>query len=119
MFSIRPTSLDDTLIYPRQDYYATPYLAEIVNTLTNIVFLWFGIKGIISCRQNHHDGIFLVTFIGYVVVGLGSSLFHASLRCKAPTYKQQKPNPPPFGLGRMTELISKHARPGRSDAARR
>ena len=64
-----------------QDYYATPYIAEIVNTLTNLLFMYLAFKGIASCRKNGHDTIFLVAFVGYFLVGTGSFLFHASLKC--------------------------------------
>lgn len=64
-----------------QDYYATVYAAEIVNTLTNVLFMWLGIKGIISCRRNQHDQIFLVAYLGYLLVGTGSFLFHSTLKC--------------------------------------
>lgn len=64
-----------------QDYYATVYAAEIVNTITNCLFLWLGTKGILSCRKNGHDGIFQIALLGYLAVGLGSFLFHATLKC--------------------------------------
>jgi len=66
-----------------QDYYATIYSAEIVNTLTNLLFMWLGIKGIISCRRNGHDQIFTVALLGYLLVGTGSFLFHSTLKCKS------------------------------------
>ena len=65
-----------------QDYYATIYSAEIVNTLTNLLFVWLAFRGINNCIQNGHDRIFLVTFIGYLVVGTGSFLFHSTLKCQ-------------------------------------
>lgn len=65
-----------------QDYYATIYSAEIVNALTNLMFVWLGVKGLISCIRNKHDSIFLVAYIGYLVVGIGSFLFHSTLKCK-------------------------------------
>lgn len=64
-----------------QDYYATIYSAEIVNTLTNLLFVWLAFRGINNCIQNGHDRIFLVTFFGYLVVGTGSFLFHSTLKC--------------------------------------
>ncbi|KAJ5380289.1 uncharacterized protein N7496_002717 [Penicillium cataractarum] len=73
-----------TLNWCEEDYYATVYSAEIVNTLTNLLFMWLGIKGIISCRRNGHDQIFTVAFLGYLVVGTGSFLFHSTLKCKYP-----------------------------------
>ncbi|KAJ6084023.1 hypothetical protein N7486_010823 [Penicillium sp. IBT 16267x] len=73
-----------TLNWCEEDYYATIYSAEIVNTLTNLLFMWLGVKGIISCRRNQHDQIFLVALLGYLVVGTGSFLFHSTLKCKYP-----------------------------------
>ncbi|TKA68883.1 hypothetical protein B0A49_05353 [Cryomyces minteri] len=62
------------------DYYATVYSAEIVNTLTNLLFQYLAFKGILSCIQNRHDTVFLVTFVGYLLVGTGSFLFHMTLK---------------------------------------
>lgn len=42
-----------------------------------------GVWGIISCRRNQHDQIFVVAFLGYLVVGTGSFLFHTTLKCKS------------------------------------
>ncbi|KAK2750830.1 hypothetical protein FQN55_001842 [Onygenales sp. PD_40] len=69
-----------TLNWCEEDYYATVYSAEIVNAITNCLFLWLGIKGILSCRKNGHDSIFSVAFLGYLVVGFGSFLFHSTLK---------------------------------------
>ncbi|KAJ5138662.1 Ceramidase [Penicillium bovifimosum] len=71
-----------TLNWCEEDYYATPYAAEIVNTLTNLLFMWLGVQGILSCRRNGHDQIFTVALLGYLVVGTGSFLFHSTLKCK-------------------------------------
>ncbi|GME25463.1 Ceramidase [Neofusicoccum parvum] len=62
------------------DYYATIYSAEIINTLTNLLFIYLAFKGINNCLRNDHDTIFLVTFAGYLLVGTGSFLFHATLK---------------------------------------
>lgn len=64
-----------------QDYYATIYSAEIINTLTNLLFMWLGVRGIMSCRRYQHDQIFLIAYCGYLVVGTGSFLFHSTLKC--------------------------------------
>ncbi|KAL8771177.1 MAG: hypothetical protein Q9209_003348 [Squamulea sp. 1 TL-2023] len=68
----------------QQDYYATPYAAEIVNTFTNLMFVFLAFKGIRNCRRHGHDTVFLVAFVGYLLVGTGSFLFHATLKCKPP-----------------------------------
>jgi dihydroceramidase len=64
-----------------QNYVVTEYAAEIINTLTNLLFMWLAAKGIRSCLKNGHDTVFLVSFVGYLLVGCGSFLFHATLKC--------------------------------------
>lgn len=70
-----------TIDWCEENNYATVYAAEIVNTLTNFVFMYLAFKGIRSCRRHGHDAIFLVSFVGYLLVGTGSFLFHATLKC--------------------------------------
>ncbi|KAF2089062.1 alkaline ceramidase [Saccharata proteae CBS 121410] len=69
-----------TLNWCEEDYYATIYSAEIINTLTNLLFMYLAFKGIANCIRNEHDTIFLVTFFGYLLVGTGSFLFHTTLK---------------------------------------
>lgn len=57
-------------------------IAEFINTLTNVLFMWLGIKGIHNCLAQGWDRVYLVSFLGYLTVGTGSFLFHASLKCK-------------------------------------
>lgn len=64
-----------------QNYYATVYSAEIVNTLTNLLFMYLAGKGIHNVLTQGHDMVFLVGFIGYLLVGIGSFLFHSTLKC--------------------------------------
>ncbi|KAL8736262.1 MAG: hypothetical protein Q9166_000417 [cf. Caloplaca sp. 2 TL-2023] len=70
-----------TIQWCEEDYYATPYVAEIVNTLTNLMFVVLAAKGIRNCRRHGHATVFLVGFVGYLLVGTGSFLFHATLKC--------------------------------------
>lgn len=74
--------ISSTINWCEEDYYATQYSAEIVNTLTNLLFIALGVKGIRNCLKYDHDNVFLVAFIGYVAVGSGSFLFHSTLKCK-------------------------------------
>ncbi|EED24287.1 alkaline dihydroceramidase Ydc1, putative [Talaromyces stipitatus ATCC 10500] len=69
-----------TLNWCEEDYYATPYSAEIVNSLTNLLFLLLGIKGVLNVRKHGHDKVFEVAFYGYLLVGTGSFLFHSTLK---------------------------------------
>ncbi|KAH7114279.1 alkaline ceramidase-like protein [Dendryphion nanum] len=76
----RWSPVTSTLNWCEEDYYATTYAAEIVNTLTNLLFMYLAFKGIINCLRNGHDRVFLIAFIGYLLVGTGSFLFHATLK---------------------------------------
>ncbi|KAJ4151310.1 hypothetical protein LMH87_012019 [Akanthomyces muscarius] len=69
-----------TLNWCEEDYILTHYCAELCNTLTNLAFLYLGFRGIRSCLRQSHDKIFLIAYGGYVLVGLGSIAFHASLK---------------------------------------
>jgi dihydroceramidase len=44
--------------------------------------MYLATKGIRNCLANGHDTVFLVAFVGYLLVGTGSFLFHATLKCK-------------------------------------
>ncbi|KAF2964523.1 hypothetical protein GQX73_g9064 [Xylaria multiplex] len=44
------------------------------------MFLWLGTRGLRNCFKYGHPPIFPVTFIGYIIVGCGSTLFHATLK---------------------------------------
>ncbi|KAI0548623.1 alkaline dihydroceramidase [Xylaria curta] len=69
-----------TLNFCEEDYVMSYYCAEVCNTVTNILFLWLGVRGIKGCIKYSHPSIFFVTFIGYIIVGCGSTLFHATLK---------------------------------------
>ena len=65
-----------------QDYYATHYIAEIINTLTNVFFIYVALNGIRNCRQNQHPITTQIAFFNMLLVGIGSFLFHMTLNCK-------------------------------------
>jgi dihydroceramidase len=69
-----------TLQWCEEDYYLTYYSAEIINTLTNVMFLYLSYKGIRSCMVNSHDTVFIVAYFGYFLVGIGSLMFHTTLK---------------------------------------
>lgn len=69
-----------TLNWCEEDYYATTYSAEIVNSFTNLAFMFLAYKGISNCIQQGHDRVFLASFISYLVIGLGSFCFHSTLK---------------------------------------
>ncbi|KAI9889168.1 MAG: hypothetical protein M1814_005759 [Vezdaea aestivalis] len=69
-----------TLNFCEEEYYATPYIAEVVNTLTNVIFVYLAFRGLRSCFMQGHHPMFIITFLGYLCVGLGSTFFHATLK---------------------------------------
>ena len=69
-----------TIDWCEENYYATPYIAELVNTLTNLSFIYLTYKGVRNCIQEGHAPVFAVAFLGFGAVGIGSILFHATLK---------------------------------------
>ncbi|KAH8676364.1 alkaline ceramidase [Xylariales sp. PMI_506] len=69
-----------TLNFCEEDYVISYYCAEVCNTFTNVLFIWLGLRGIRDCLKYSHPTIFIIAFVGYMVVGLGSTLFHATLK---------------------------------------
>ena len=66
-----------------KDYYATIYSAEIVQLHHKPVFCLSRIqKGIANCLKYGHDTVFLVAFTSYTCIGVGSFIFHSTLKCK-------------------------------------
>lgn len=51
-----------------------------MNTVTNFVFWYCAVGGIKSVRKNGHDFIFEIAYWGYLLVGIGSFMFHTSLK---------------------------------------
>ncbi|KAH6646502.1 alkaline dihydroceramidase [Truncatella angustata] len=69
-----------TLNFCEEDYVMSYYCAELCNTVTNMLFIWLGLKGIRDCLKYGHPAIFVVAFMGYMLVGAGSTFFHATLK---------------------------------------
>lgn len=74
------TPQTSTLNWCEEDYNITPYCAEFINTATNFIFMYLGIMGIRDCLRHAHDRVFIVLYLGYMIVGLGSMAFHATLK---------------------------------------
>lgn len=45
------------------------------------MFIYLAYKGLSNYVRNRHDSVFLVGFISYLVLGVGSFCFHATLTC--------------------------------------
>jgi len=63
-----------------EDYIITTYVAEFINTLSNLVYVYYAYHGIKS-NSNRHDAILRnLPYLGIATVGIGSGVFHASLK---------------------------------------
>lgn len=43
--------------------------------------MWLGFKGLRNVIAYNHSRVFILVFLGYTVVGLGSMAFHTTLKC--------------------------------------
>jgi len=63
-----------------EDYILTRYIAEVINTVSNLTYLLYAYHGIKS-NANHKDAILRnLPYLGIAGVGIGSSIFHATLK---------------------------------------
>ncbi|KAF7898583.1 hypothetical protein EAF00_005029 [Botryotinia globosa] len=61
-----------------EDHIITTYIAEFINTLTNITYLYYAYKGI-RANSNRQDAILRnLPYLGLAAVGILSALFHAT-----------------------------------------
>lgn len=63
-----------------QNYAVTSYIAEFCNTTTNSVFLVLATVAIVNALRFKYERRILLTSLGYMLVGIGSWLFHMTLR---------------------------------------
>jgi len=63
-----------------ENYYATSYVAELINTLTNIGYLIYAILGIRYTRSQQRNNYYALPYIGLGLVAIGSGAFHATLK---------------------------------------
>jgi dihydroceramidase len=71
-----PTSSVD---WCEQNYRFSPYVCELFNTLSSLAMVTVGVVGFLRHRKTLETR-FLLAFIAIAVVGLGSTLFHGTLR---------------------------------------
>ncbi|CAL3967690.1 hypothetical protein PZA11_003926 [Diplocarpon coronariae] len=63
-----------------EDYILTSYIAEVVNTLTNLTYLYYALHGIKN-NANRKDAVLRnLPYLGIAGVGLGSAVFHATMK---------------------------------------
>lgn len=61
-----------------EDFILTPFIAEVINTLTNLTYLVYGSYGIYKNRHKADAFLHAWPYIGIMLVGAGSAIFHAT-----------------------------------------
>ncbi|EKD20913.1 alkaline phytoceramidase [Drepanopeziza brunnea f. sp. 'multigermtubi' MB_m1] len=70
-----------------EDYILTPYIAELINTLTNLTYLLYAYHGIKN-NANRKDAVLRnLSYLGIAAVGLGSAVFHATMKSWTQWYR--------------------------------
>ncbi|ODV87548.1 hypothetical protein CANARDRAFT_97527 [[Candida] arabinofermentans NRRL YB-2248] len=68
-----------TIDWCEENYILSPYIAEVVNSFTNFIFLLLGAHHLYSTIKNKFGYLYIFISIGFAAVGLGSFLFHMTL----------------------------------------
>jgi len=80
-----PTSLWSILTLPayidycEPNYYFTPHIAELFNTLTNLAFIASALYAFHQCRRFHLPGRFYAIAAFILLTGINSAAYHATL----------------------------------------
>lgn len=72
-----PTS---TIDWCEENYVVSTFVAEALNTVTNSIFMALAVFAIFHAYHNKLEPRFLFTAFGFLLVGIGSWLFHMTLR---------------------------------------
>ncbi|KAJ2159220.1 hypothetical protein GGF46_003190 [Coemansia sp. RSA 552] len=69
-----------TIDWCEENYVVCKYIAEFWNTSTNLVFFALALFGMWQVRATKQESRFLLCYLGMLIVGLGSWLFHMTLQ---------------------------------------
>src|SRR5277367_4944329 len=69
----------DPIDWCEPNYVYSRYIAEFWNTISNLIFLVMGFYGIKYCRINRLPSVYYYTFLTYMLIGVFSAYFHATL----------------------------------------
>ncbi|CEP25083.1 YDC1 [Cyberlindnera jadinii] len=69
-----------TIDWCEENYVVSPYVAEAMNTLSNSVFILLAVFAVYSSVKNKHEIRFAIISLGFMLVGVGSWLFHMTLK---------------------------------------
>jgi len=72
-----------TLDWCEANYYFSPYIAEMANTTSNLFSIWIALHGVLASYREGLSDRYTFAFAQFVLVGLGSFAFHATLLYEA------------------------------------
>lgn len=68
-----------TIDWCEENYVVSHYIAEAVNTVTNLLFIMLAIYAMVQLRRQKHELRFFFLLLGFLLVGVGLWLFHMTL----------------------------------------
>lgn len=77
-------TLSPSLTRCEENYTYSPYIAEFVNTLSNIPFICLGLYGYYRVLHQGLPRRYGYLMLGLSVIGGGSGLFHMTVSCEGP-----------------------------------
>lgn len=69
-----------TIDWCEENYVVSYYVAEAVNTITNAAFIALAVYALRNCFRNRLEHRFTLACCGFMLVGVGSWLFHMTLK---------------------------------------
>lgn len=73
-------SVTSTIDWCEENYVVSPYVAEAMNTISNSVFIILALFALSSVIRNKLETRFAIIALGFMLVGIGSWLFHMTLK---------------------------------------
>ncbi|KAE8354427.1 alkaline phytoceramidase [Aspergillus coremiiformis] len=68
------------LNFCEEDYIVTRYIAEFINTLSSLVYVIYGIHGLVQLRHEKNAGSRAIAYCGLMGVGICSAGYHMTLK---------------------------------------
>jgi len=78
-----------TMDFCEDNYALFPYVAEAYNTFSNIPYMMLGLHGALNTPRGHPSHV--LAHLGVAVIGMGSFVFHATLRWDAQLFLDEFP----------------------------
>jgi len=65
------------------NYQYSKYVAEMFNAVSNLTYIWLALFGVTMCQRERLPVKFALCYLGIAIVGVGSIMFHTTLRYDA------------------------------------